>query len=124
MIEITNGTKTLKVPDATAQATLKERWLKKWTIVKHVGNAPQEVIQFQQAKLQEQSKGDVITTNPEHCKAPCRKDVPLESIPIRRLGAMLQNLTREQLEGLKNDPRKSVQAMAERQLTRLNDSGK
>ena len=53
MIEITDGKRTLSVPEATANATLTEKWLKGWSIVRPVGNAPNEVIQFQDAKLKE-----------------------------------------------------------------------
>jgi len=109
MIEITNGVKTLTVPDATAQATLKEKWLKGWTIVKPVGNAPQEVIQFQQAKLKES-----INVIPE---PKCEAD--LFKLPLAKLEEIADTLSEDQLKGLVQDPRKSVKALAKKQLNKL-----
>jgi hypothetical protein len=107
MIEITNGKKTISVPDATAVATLKEKWLKGWTIVKRAGDVPNEVIQFQEAKLKEAEEKDLSLT------------------PVRELEGTVDTLTSEQLLKLLQDPRKSVKALAKKQLTKLrSDSGK
>lgn len=110
MIEITNGKKTITVPDATAQATLKEKWLKGWTIVQHKGDAPQEVIQFQQAKLVEAPKEP-------------KNEQDMFKLPLLRLEEIADTLSEDQLKGLIQDPRKSVKALAKRQLNKLRDVG-
>jgi hypothetical protein len=111
MIEITNGKKTLTVPDATAQATLKEKWLKGWTIVKPVGNAPQEVIQFQQAKLKESC---TVKEIPEP-----KSEDDLFKLPLSKLEGIADTLSEDQLKNLIQDPRKNVKALAKRQLNKL-----
>ena len=109
MIEVTDGKRTIRVPEGTAQAMLSEDWLKAegWTIVKPVGTAPQEVIQFQQAKLKE-IQGEVIKTKSE--------ETDLSLLSIRKLEEMLDTLTSDQLLKLKDDPRKTARLLAEKKL--------
>lgn len=112
MIEITDGNRTLRVPEETANATLKEKWLKNWRIVAPVGNVPGEVIQFQEAKLKE-------------VKQEPKDETELFKLPLSRLEEIADTLTQEQLEYLIQDQRKSVKTLAKRQLNKLrNDSGK
>ncbi len=114
MIEITDGKVTKRVSEATANATLTEKWLKNWSIVRPVGNAPSEVIQFQEAKLKE-----VKNPKPEP-----KEEADLFKLPLSRLEEIADTLTQEQLEGLIQDPRKSVKTLAKRYLTKLRDDSR
>ena len=115
MIEITNGKKTIMVPEATAQATLKQKWLKGWTIVKHQ-EVPNEVIQFQ-AKLKEvETQSEVETHEPKQ---------DLFKLSVRALEELMDTLSEGQLKNLIQDPRKSVKTLVKKQLNKLrHDSGK
>jgi hypothetical protein len=113
MITITNGKKTINVPDATAADTLKQKWLKDWKQVDTAG-VPQEVIQFQ-AKLK-----DAETPKPEP-----KTETDLFKLSLHSLEEIVDTLTEDQLKGLIQDPRKSVKALVKRQLNKVrNVSGK
>jgi hypothetical protein len=119
MVEVTDGKRTIRVPEGTAQAMLSEDWLKAegWTIVKPVGTAPQEVIQFQQAKLKE-IQGDVIKADNVKPDVPGvgKSETDLSLLSIRKLEEILDTLTSDQLLKLKDDARKTARLLAEKKL--------
>lgn len=117
MIEITNGKKTIMVPEATAQATLKQKWLKGWTIIKNQ-EAPQEVIQFQQTKLKESCEMK------SESKPEPKTEQDLFKLPVSTLEGLIDTLTEDQLKNLIQDPRKSVKTLVKRQLNKIRNVGR
>jgi len=112
-VEITNGKKTITVPDETGQAVLNEEWMKKegWKLVGKPTSIPEEVIQFQK------KKEDDKTTNVIE---------DLSSFSVRKIEERIESLTSGQLLRLTKDPRKTVKALAGKQLQKIseNDSTK
>jgi len=114
-VEITNGKKTITVPDETGQAVLNEEWMKKegWKLVGKPTSIPEEVIQFQKKKTKEDRTD--TTDKPKIIE-------DLSSLSVRKIEERIESLTSEQLLNLTKDLRKTVKALAEKQLQKL--SGK
>jgi hypothetical protein len=116
MVTITDGTKTVNVPEGTANAVLKEKWMKHrgWSIVEEKSNVPLEVVQFQKAKQEELRQIDAKAAEPE---------IDLSKLPVSKLEEIAETLTEDQLKAMLLDSRKSVKLIAKRQITKLRNAG-